>query len=234
MVNCSSRPRESYMRSIWFLCCLVLAFCSLQCASGPVYWTYHQGIAPQHIIHPDLIPVWIDSNFTPSQAMQIEAAVDEWNQVFNGQIVMTVQTHQEQGVDKKMHTYPTTFANYDAGQKLVDDSKETNLGIVFFALKIGDKNLRGDDGTLAYVEGPGAHAVYAIPQRFGSRSLKDVMMHELAHLFGALHVNAPSLETPYYSSNQYDCIDKITVAQVAAMQHLDFNSLNYCVTPNFI
>jgi len=223
------------MRSFWLLCLLVLALCSTQCAPGPVYWTYHLGTPPQHIVHPDLIPVWIDSNFTPNQAMSIEAAVDEWNQVFNGQIVMIVQTHQEQGVDKKMYTYPTTFLSYEGGQQLVKNSEESGLGIVVFAMQIADKkNLAHDDsGVLAYVEGPGQHAVYVVPQRFGTRSMKDVVMHELAHLFGALHVNAPSLETPYYSSNQYDCIDKITVAQVAAVQHLDFHSLNYCIVPDF-
>lgn len=219
------------MNNIGRLSLLCLLLCLLNCASTQ-YWSYHQGTPPDHIVHATHIPVYLDSGFTQPQMEEIKAAVQEWNGVFNGQVVMTVVTHRELGVDKQMHTYPTTFTGWEAGQALVKNAEKSDLGIVFFALHVGDKNLEGDDGTLAYVNGIDTHGVFCVVDRLGTRSLKDIMMHELAHIFGALHVNAPSLEAPYYSNRQADCIDKITVLQVATIQHLDFKSLNYCVLPN--
>ena len=223
------------MRRIWVPCLilLILSVFSLQCSSVH-YWTYRQGTPPAHITHPVIIPVQLDSHFLPSQMEEIKAALTEWNGVFNGQIVLALETHPAQGVDKKTHTYPTTFDGWKEGQKIVDDYEKSNLGWAIFCLPSTDPNLSSEipSSTLAYVEGLDEHAIYVIMDRFGTRSLKVVMMHEMAHLLGALHVNTDSLEYPYSNSNQSDCIDKITVLQVAHVRHLDFNTLNYCVTPN--
>jgi hypothetical protein len=226
------------MRKIWTgLSLLFLIIFNFQCAASPQYWTYHQGNIPSHISHVQYIPVWIDAAFTPPQVEEFKAAITEWNYVFNGQIVIYLATRSALGTDKKMHQYPITFAGWDAGQAIVKQCDKTGSGWVILSILAGDPKLQAvgaPEGTLAYVEGEGAHSIVVVIDRFGVRSLKDVTMHEMAHLFGALHVNNPSLENPYYGNNQYDCIDKETVLQVASQQHLDFTSLSYCVTPNEI
>jgi hypothetical protein len=226
---------EQYMRRIWVLCLsLIIAVFSLQCASNIQYWTYHQGTPPDHISQPVIIPVQLDSHFLPSQVEEIKAALNEWNGVFNGQIVLALATHPQLGVDKKMHTYPTTFNGWKEGQSLMENYEKSNLGWAIFALTSNDPNLSDavPRGTLAYVEGIDEHGIYVVTDRLGTRNLKVIMMHEMAHLLGAIHVNTDSLEYPYASNSQVDCIDKITVLQVAHIRHLNFDSLNYCQTPN--
>jgi urease accessory protein UreE len=224
------------MPRFWTLCLLVLSIFSVSCLSGPQYWTYHLGTPPSHIAHPTRIPIYLDSSFTPQQMEEIRAAAAEWNMVFQGQIVLQIVSKQALGLDKKMHSYPDTFQGWEAGQTLLKKCEKGGNGWVVFNLPSTSKHLESfgvNDRVLAFVAGVDEHFIVIVSDRMATRSWKDITMHEMAHLLGARHVNAPSLENPTYSYNQYDCIDKITVAQVAEVQHLDFNTLSYCVTPHF-
>lgn len=220
-------------RLLYLFACLLMVF-SVSCG-GVNYFTYTANDAAEHVIHPVHIPIWIDNTFSQKQVEEIKAATAEWNYVLNGQMVLHVMTHQAMGVDKQMREYPAGFDTWEEGRKLVKETEKTDLGWVIFNVPTTSPHLDKNtgDGVLAYVTGIDEHFIIVISDRFGSRSFKDVIMHEMAHLLGAMHVRAPSLEYPIYSSAQYSCIDKITVAQVAQVRKLDMDHLNYCVTPHF-
>jgi hypothetical protein len=201
---------------------------------SPTYFSYHRGSTIDHLSYVEKIPVWLDKNFTAEQIEQIRGAIKEWNLVLNGQIVFQLVEKEEMGIDKKKHLYPVTFDGREAGKTL--ENNPTGQGIVVYALKKGDKELKDSDvtdGMLAWVNGPGTRHIMVVIDRVGNRNLKTIIMHEIAHLLGAQHVSARSLENNYAGRYSYDCIDKITVAQVAAYQHLELHSLGYCITPDF-
>lgn len=214
---------------------LILIGIVVSCGGTTYYWKYTQNEASSHIEHAPLIPVWVDGTFTPAEMQEIKAAVTEWNYALNGQMRIYVVEKKALGSDKQMHYYPDGFLSWEQGKELQKNAEKTGLGWVVFNTPSNSAHYEKDtdEGVLAFVHGVGHHAVFVISDRFGSRSMKDVMMHEFAHLLGARHVNAPSLEYPIYSKDQYSCIDKITVAQVANEHGLDLNTLNYCVTPHF-
>lgn len=223
------------MRFIWLF---LLAFlCCLGCTSAPAYWTYHLVPAPT-VLAPKYIPVWLDSRFSPPQVEQVRAALQEWNGVLNGHIVLVLQQHSSPGVDLHSHQYPTVFQGWEAGQTLVAHAAHHSAGVVIFDLDSQDTHVSQDASQemLAYVMGPGQHFIVVLQDHLdtcGLRcDLKGIIMHEIAHLLGATHVNAPSLINPTYNALHASCIDKITVLQVATEQHLDFHSLNYCITPD--
>jgi hypothetical protein len=212
------------------LFCLLSLF-NLQC--GASYWTYHLGNPPAHVGAPTIIPVWVDARFTPVQDQQIAAAIAEWNLVLNGWVKIVLMTHSEPGIDQHPHDYPTTFRTWEAGQTLQKSAEQSGDGWVIYAAHQGDKML--DDTTpemIAFVRGPGQHYIVIITDRLGTKSLKNIVMHEMAHLLGAQHVSNPSLESNYYDGRN-DCIDKITVAQVASTLRIPLAQLSYCVTPDF-
>ena len=222
------------MKRFWQFLSMVLIGLMVSCG-GSQYWAYTINEAPDHITHATYIPIWVDQGFSASQVEEIKAAIAEWNYVLNGQIILRLVEKKALGIDKKMHTYPDTFPDWEAGQVLQAQAEKTGLGWVIYDLPSTDKHLDKSvgHGVLAFVPGSDAHCVTVITDRFSNRSMKDVIMHEFAHLLGAEHVNAPSLEYPYYGTKQYPCIDKITVAQVAEERGLDMNNLNYCITPHF-
>jgi hypothetical protein len=214
---------------------MILIGLMVSCGGSISYWTYTVHKPSNHVTHPPYIPVWIDSTFTGEQAEEIRAAIKEWNYVLNGQIVIYLVEKKGLGTDKKMHNYPDSFLTWEAGHSLQEQCEKTGLGWVIYNLPSTNPHLDKEvgEGALAFVTGTDEHSVTVISDRFGGRSMKDVVMHEFAHLLGARHLNAPSLEYPYYSSKQYPCIDKITVAQVAEERNLNLDDLNYCITPHF-
>lgn len=222
------------MKCFWQFISIILIGLMVSCG-GFEYWHYTVNEPLNHITHPTYIPVWIDQGFNGTQVEEIKAAIAEWNYVLNGQIVIRLAEKKSLGSDKKMYNYPDTFPTWEDGHDLQMQAEKTGLGWVIYDLPSNDKHLDSEigNGVLAFVTGVDAHCVTVISDRFGNRSMKDVVMHEFAHLLGAEHVNAPSLEYPYYGKKQYSCIDKITMAQVAEEHGLDLNNLNYCVTPNF-
>jgi hypothetical protein len=223
------------MRSFWQLISLILIGLMTSCG-GVQYWTYTTNNTPSYITHPVYIPVWIDQSFTGTQVEEIRAAIKEWNYVLNGHIVIYLAEKKAMGSDKKMYNYPDSFVSFEHGQAIENQCKKIGLGWVIYNIPSTDKHYDKNIGSsvLAYVEREDEHSIVIISDRFGSRSMKDIVMHEIAHLLGADHVNAPSLEYPYYSQYQYSCIDKITVAQVAKKRDIPFEQLQYCLTPNFL
>lgn len=99
------------------------------------------------------------------------------------------------------------------------------------------KSIKAAINELTFVRRFSDHLMVVVGDRLGDRNIKTIIMHEFGHIFGCFdcyHINIKnSLMVPIYGKDQADCIDKISVAQVASYMGLDVNILNYCVTPNF-
>lgn len=181
-------------------------------------WYYH-GAKDPIAFHPMNIPVWIDSGFNQAEREAIVKAAVEWNFVLNGQVKLVFGGY---------------FHGDAEGIELFEGALKTGLGIVITA----DTSEGLDDdgelkGVLAFVPGTMAHHMTVVHDHLGDRELKDIVLHEFGHVFGADHTVFASLMYPAYSQNQYPCVDRITAMQVAEVLDLDVETLRYCRTPAF-
>jgi hypothetical protein len=202
---------------------LLLVTLLIMLGCGTSQWTYKHVSPADHISNAKVIPIYIDSTFSDEHAKAIKDSIAEWNLVLNKQITLKLDS---------------TFVGLIDGQRRLDEVNRTGLGYVIINLEETSPILSGlveeGDGTLAFVRRFDGHVMVIVGDRIGNRNLKTIVMHEIGHLLGSFHVNIPgSLMMPYYGNDQADCIDKVTVAQVAGYNHLLLEHLNYCVTPNF-
>ena len=63
--------------------------------------------------------------------------------------------------------------------------------------------------------------------RIGMRDLGSVVMHELGHVLGLGH-GPKGLMAAHYHPTDQQCVDKATIADVAAQRRLPINQLNWC------
>jgi hypothetical protein len=63
--------------------------------------------------------------------------------------------------------------------------------------------------------------------RIGTRDLGSVVMHELGHVLGVGHGEKGLMAAHYHPADQ-QCVDKATIAAVAAKRRLAVDQLNWC------
>jgi hypothetical protein len=183
-------------------------------------WHYKHGEVPSHIINAREIPVYVDSKFTNVEIVQLNAAMQEWNGVFNGQIVLTLVRKFNDGAE---------------ASALAREVSNNHNGWMIAKLDSDDERLEDtvSPGMLAFVPRLGGQLMVVLGDRLSTHSLKTIAMHEMGHMLGAEHVFGHNLMHPAYGPLQTDCIDKVTVNQVAFYNDLEVSSLNYCVTPDY-
>jgi predicted Zn-dependent protease len=211
-------------RNFWAVLLVILtAWASLGCesCSSTNYFTYTKSNFKEHVSIVKNISIWMDSTFTDNEIIEVKKAIDEWNLALNNRIVLKVAG----SFDK------------DFFDIKYEEVEKTGLDWVFVRFEeeelIGKNMIEPKDGTLAFTSRIGGDILVIISDRIGSRNLKIITMHEIGHMLGARHVSTASLMYPNYGNMAYDCIDKITIAQVAGYQKIDIRAFNYCITPNF-
>jgi hypothetical protein len=193
----------------------IFSLCFLSCSPWHTSFSYIRSPAPHQEIAQRQIPIWIDKNFGDADQISLQTAIDQWNYALNGYIVLQVAST---GFD--METYPML---------------EARAGRGWLFLKINSDNAivafhdRPHVTTLAVVDNIGGNTLYLIRDRVQNDQVTGLAMHEMGHLLGARHVEGDDLMTPIYNSDDYRCIDYLTIKQVATFQHLPLENLNYCV-----
>lgn len=174
-----------------------------------------------HVNNKRVIEVWRTSNFSKSEEEAMKGAIEEWNEVLNGQIEIKAVGE-------------ISSIDVDEWEEKYDEIRETRDGWLWIKLNSDHPVVRrrAGSGVLAFVPGLGSQLMMIIGDRIGTKNLKTIMMHEMGHMMGASHVNIDYvLMTPMYGFKQSDCIDLLTVRQVAWFYDLDVTGLNYCVVP---
>jgi len=163
------------------------------------------------------IPVVVDKNFSVNDKKSIDDAINTWNYVLNGHIVMKVE-----GWEFDMEI--------DVLQNII-----SRRGLIIMKID-HDNPVVNDDPkqpTLARANDIGGNKVWMVRDRFESEDVYPIMLHELGHIFGAEHEedkpeNIGFLMYPHYIRGKYNCVDERAMKRVAQFQMIMYDQLNFC------
>jgi matrixin len=159
------------------------------------------------------VTVYVDHDFNEAERERIGLALQQWNHVLNGLVRL------------RPVLLPPATSERDLGQF-------RRNGVWIIAKVDSRHSLAADRSALAVTVGNrGGGVVYVIADRFSTRDLTAVMLHEVGHTLGAGHDPHGHLMAPVYDRNNGHCIDRGAVAMVASAQRLPINQLNWCVGP---
>jgi|EndMetStandDraft_5_1072996.scaffolds.fasta_scaffold31381_3 Matrixin len=156
----------------------------------------------------EIVPLRLMGAFSPGDRAKILRAVNEWNVALNGFVRFTI-------VDE-----PTAPAA---------KPRAPRSWSIMAAEGVGPRVAPGPTIALAVTQPvPGAGGLMIVHlDRIGTRDLGSVVMHELGHVLGIGHNEKGLMASQYHPSDQ-QCIDKSTVAAVAAKRRLAVDQLNWC------
>jgi len=159
------------------------------------------------------LTIYIDRDFDPAERERIGLALQQWNHVLNGLVRLR----------------PTLLPPDPSSQTLAQIRRSG----AWIVAKVDSRHPAARERTaLAMtVGGRGGGFVYVVGDRFATRDLTAVMLHELGHVLGAGHDPHGHLMAPVYDRSNGHCIDRGAAAMVASAQHLPPNQLNWCVGP---
>lgn len=205
------------MKRIWIWLSILLIGCMVNAQPIPFHYVQVGGYALVPIRD---IPIYIDVGFGESDKVLIDDAIMQWNYALNGYI--------------KLHVVDTHF---DMDPGILERCRQGNCWVI---LKIDSRNLSVHDidsvikrGTpeyhaLAWVNDIGGYALNIIRDRMDPYQITGVVMHEMGHLLGAVHLGNRLMQ-PHFIWNVYRCVDIGSLHQVAKHEHLPFGRLNYCI-----
>ncbi len=148
-----------------------------------------------------VIRIQVDGDFGEADKMSIDEAVDQWNYVLNGYIVLKVYNW-----------------NYVRGSEKIEPGE-------FLIIKIGEPYMK--DNKLAYADRIGGNVIFVLRDKLNNEDISYLMLHEIGHLLGAGHLGERLMSTGY-EQERYKCVDYLTMKQVADKWNLPIDKLNYC------
>jgi hypothetical protein len=204
-----------YAFRILFLFSLMV--CLFQCGHLPTPFHYVKQ-SPYAVAPLKTIDVWIDKDFSDNDQIFIDDAVNQWNFALNGRIhinIVSRQFNMEESIIRKV---------FDGGGWLFMKVTSDNPMVQDVPNKDGSPG----SVVVAWADKVGGNRIYMVRDRLPDKWMTGVMLHEIGHLLGAKH-QVTYLMEPTYKYEDSRCIDEDTLKQVAIVQDIPFNRLNYCV-----
>ena len=156
----------------------------------------------------EIVPLRLKGSFTPGDRAKILRAVNEWNVALNGFVRFMIVE--------------------DSGPSVANAGQSRPWSIMA-AEGISPRVAPGPTIALAHTQplpGSGGLMIVYI-DRIGTRDLGSVVMHELGHVLGVGHGERGLMAAHYHPADQ-QCVDKATIAAVAAKRQLAVDQLNWC------
>ena len=173
-----------------------------------------QVAAPRYTTHRpaatagEIVPLRIKGSFAPGDRAKILRAVNEWNVALNGFVRFTIVEDSAPSAANARRSLPWSIMAAEGISPRVAPGPTIALAHT--------QPLAGSGGLMiVYVD------------RIGTRDLGSVVMHELGHVLGAGHGEKGLMAAHYHPVDQ-QCVDKATIAAVAAKRRLAVDQLNWC------
>jgi hypothetical protein len=156
----------------------------------------------------EIVPLRLKGSFTPGERAKILRAVNEWNVALNGFV---------------------RFAIVEDSGASVANARQSRPWSIMAAEGIAPRVAPGPTIALAHTQPlPGSGGLMIVyVDRIGTRDLGSVVMHELGHVLGVGHGEKGLMAAHYHPADQ-QCVDKATIAAVAAKRQLAVDQLNWC------
>jgi hypothetical protein len=156
----------------------------------------------------EIVPLRLKGSFTPGERAKILRAVNEWNVALNGFVRFMIVE--------------------DSGPS-VANARQSRPWSIMAAEGIAPRVAPGPTIALAHTQPlPGSGGLMIVyVDRIGTRDLGSVVLHELGHVLGVGHGERGLMAAHYHPADQ-QCVDKATIAAVAAKRRLAVDQLNWC------
>lgn len=165
------------------------------------------------------IPIVVDKNFGMMDKTAVEDAVNAWNYVLNGYVVLYVENYS-------FDMEPDIINNIINRKGLIILKTDSNCTFI-------PENKKDKFKTLAWVNDIAGNRMWIVRDRLYQTDLFPILLHEFGHVLGSKHEedisdNKGFLMYPHYEEGSYNCIDGKAMEKVANHFHLISEKLNYC------
>jgi len=201
---------------------LILIACATSTTSNLSSVNYTLHTRPPSSDTNNHIPVYIDKLFSTAEASIISNALKAWNYTLNG-----------------YKYYYIADLQFDMDYQILQNVMNTGNGLIILRINsdneiIDRKSFTND--VIAFVPEIGANYIYIIEDRMTkiqgvpaeNINYQNVMMHEIGHTQGAMHITNDKYNLMYPVTTDMVCVDYKTAKQVAEYHGYDLNHMNYC------